>query len=794
MFKITARTVLELGSELISSDIIAFYELIKNGFDAKTTDGVEIKFSIVLRRNAYLALLARAEKAHEAKVAGKKAEAVEIIVAHALRQLTSNAAIDLLHRAQTLLQKVTTYGQIKKTLIEIYDMNSITVSDCGSGMSEDDLKKSFLVIGTPSRKKEVDAALKSGASETPYLGEKGIGRLSAMRLGDRLRVETAKVEDDTINCLDIDWSDFAEIDAMLSDIKIAPTLGSSKPNKDWSGTRIIIGNLSEDWTVERVQQMANSDFSRLTDPFLDPKKRPRVVLFWNEERISIPWMPKILLDNAHAVVDGAYEIVDGSPQLRCTVELRNLGFSHPNEVEQFLISIEDLESALIGTSAELPDTALTSIGPFAFQAYWYNRRLLSAIDGIGDLSVVREQQHRWSGILLFRDSFRVFPYGENEDDWLGLDRKALSRSGYTLNKTQFVGRVEISRVLNPSLVDQTNREGLRETPEQQVFVGIMQYVIQDLLFKSMKNVERQYKGQKIDLSDAKKEVDTLDRRAKSALSRLRKIAPPGDTAIEELQQTLFEFSEFAERARQRIDEVEQESRQLIEMAGVGLMVEVVAHELARASENALENLEALRGKNIPEEVKAKLDSLRAQMKSLGKRIRVLDPMSVSGRQRIESFDLSELIENTIDAHRAQFDRHHIHEEFIPPKNPVLVRTVKGMVVQIVENLISNSKYWLDIKAKSQTNFSPRIKITLLANPPTLIFEDNGPGIAPENSERVFRSFFSLKEKTKRRGLGLFIARECAEHMGGTLILDQKPTSNTGRLNRFILELPQSTSR
>ena len=35
MFKITARTVLELGSELISSDIIAFYELIKNGFEVR---------------------------------------------------------------------------------------------------------------------------------------------------------------------------------------------------------------------------------------------------------------------------------------------------------------------------------------------------------------------------------------------------------------------------------------------------------------------------------------------------------------------------------------------------------------------------------------------------------------------------------------------------------------------------------------------------------------------------------------------------------------------------------------
>ena len=53
MFKVTARTVLELGSELISSDPIAFYELIKNGIDAGSKNGVTIRFDIVLGRRDY---------------------------------------------------------------------------------------------------------------------------------------------------------------------------------------------------------------------------------------------------------------------------------------------------------------------------------------------------------------------------------------------------------------------------------------------------------------------------------------------------------------------------------------------------------------------------------------------------------------------------------------------------------------------------------------------------------------------------------------------------------------------
>ena len=783
MFKITARTVLELGSELISSDIIAFYELIKNGFDAGTEDGVDIRFDIVIRRNSYLELRRKA-------LAGSiKLNEIRSL---ALGALNVESSTELLDKSKTMLQQATTNQRLVEALDHIYEMSHIVVSDTGAGMSVDDLQNNFLVIGTASRKREVDKALSSGKTKTPFLGEKGIGRLSAMRLGDTLRVETAKATDSHLNCLDIDWSDFSQIDAMLADIDIQPTLGDAKQGTAWSGTRIIIGKLTEDWTSERVKRMAEYDFSRLTDPFLDPKNRPRVALYWNDDRVSIPWMQKALIQGAHVSVDGTYKIVDGKPQLSCDVEIKNLGFPHPVESDSYLISTEDLESALIGTSREIPESALSSLGPFTFQVHWYNRRLLTSMDGIGDLRAVREQQQRWSGILLYRDGFRVFPYGEDEDDWLALDRKALARTGYTLNKAQFVGKVEISRVGNTSLVDQTNREGLRETPEQQVFLGVMQYVIQDLLFKSMKNVEKQYKAQKVDLSEAKTEVANLDARAKDALTKLRKVAPKGDPSLEELQQTLFDFSEFAERARQRIEEVEQESRQMIEMAGVGLMVEVVAHELARASENALENLEALRGKNIPTEVKAKLDSLRAQMKSLGKRIRVLDPLSVSGRQRVETFDLRDLILNTLEAHEAQFERHNINLKLSISEYPVHIRSVKGMIVQILENLISNSKYWLDIDAGKQSGKKSTISISLLSSPPTIVYQDNGPGIAQENRERVFRSFFSLKEKSKRRGLGLFIARECANYVGGSLELDQNFENQNGRLNRFTLELPLNT--
>ncbi len=781
MFRISARTVLELGSELISSDIIAFYELAKNGFDARTKNGVEIRFDIVLRKNTYIHLRERIQN-KSADVAQLKSE----IVAALLPSASASAYNSL----ESLIGSARDHAKLSDALREVQaSCNTITVSDTGSGMSREDLENNFLVIGTASRKREVEAALKRGDLRSPYLGEKGIGRLSAMRLGDHLRVDTARVGDPRLNRLAIDWKRFADVDAMLDQIDVAPEDGPEKPSPTWSGTTIVIADLSEDWTESRVRRVAEYDFARLTDPFLDQKERPRIAIFWNGDRVSVPWMSHDLLAAAHARVRGDYQMKEGVPELHCTLDALDLGFKHPHETQRLVVPLADLQGAIIGKDGPIPDSALTTVGPFSFEAHWYNRRRLSGFDSTGESRTLRERQEQWSGILLFRDRFRVFPYGEDEDDWLALDRKALRRSGYTLNKTQFVGRVTIGRALNPQLVDQTNREGLRQTPEQYVLVNVMQYVVQTLLGRFLKEVERQYKAQKIDLSDAKTEIDRLEDRAKLAHRRLlRLVSAEGRDILDELNQTLLEFSEFANRARARIAQVEDESRQMVEMAGVGLMVEVVAHELARASENALKALDALHRKSVPAEIRAHIDTLRAQMKSISKRVRVLDPLSISGRQTPELFDLSDLVRETFEAHEAQFTRHHVELRLALPKHPLRVRAVKGMIVQILENLISNSIYWLDIRAEREPAFRPVISIDVDTNPPTLLFEDNGRGIAPDNNERIFKPFFSLKEKSKRRGLGLFIAREAAEHHGGSLTLDETINPETGRLHRFVLEL------
>ena len=784
MFRVSARTVLELGSELISSDGIAFYELIKNSFDAGSPSGAEIRFEIVLSRNNYVK---SRQRVVEGSINFRRAQS-EIRNA-----LDWSAPKNSAECFETAIYEAKDSDELLHALdVEYSKENRIIVSDEGTGMSKRDLIENYLVIGTASRKRAIDTALSGNATgKAPFLGEKGIGRLSAMRLGDLLAVETARTEDRVLNLLKVDWSAFSVPDTMLETIHVEPETGASKPKANWSGTRLIIEGLGANWTQRRVQHLAQFDFARLVDPFSEDKRRPRVAILWNGERVAVGHMDHALLSYAHAIVKGKYRCRDTGPKLECRLEALDLGFEHPYEMETQVDNVEDLEGSIVGTSGSLPRYALDSLGEFEFEAYWYNRQLFGAIDSIGDRKFVREHQKKWSGILLFRDGFRVMPYGDEEDDWLMLDRRAMGSSGYLLNKAQFVGRVQISRLGNPHLVDQTNREGLRDGPEKQAFIRLLQLSIQTHLREFLKDVQRRHKRQPTSPINNKIDVSKLETRAKKALQEIERIAAPHSISIvTDLRQTLFQISELYDHAQGRISEMEIENRQMLQMAGVGLMVEVVAHELARSTENVLAALAKLPREKISEQANSMLLALRAEMIAIKKRLRILDPLSVSGRQHRETFDLTEMIEGILSGHKMQFTRHEIKVQFGSSCHNTRIRAVKGMIVQILENLISNSLYWLDVRKQNEPQFCPLVTITITSDPLRILFEDNGKGIAQENREKIFRPFFSLKETTKRRGLGLYIARDCAEYNQGSLTLDDKVSPLTGRLHRFILRFPE----
>lgn len=145
-FKINAHLKDIIGKELITSDFIAIFELVKNSYDAGATR-VEIVFENIKGQN---------------------------------------------------LEK-----------------GKIYIRDNGEGMSFDDLKNKWLVVGYSEKKelemqlKDIDFRSKIG-SKRIFAGAKGIGRFSCDRLAKRLVVYTKKRTDPLINVLEIDWTRFEE--------------------------------------------------------------------------------------------------------------------------------------------------------------------------------------------------------------------------------------------------------------------------------------------------------------------------------------------------------------------------------------------------------------------------------------------------------------------------------------------------------------------------------------------------------------------------------------------------------
>src|SRR5215213_3938776 len=313
-FKVSARTVLQLGSELISSDDVALYELVKNAIDAKSKNGVEIDIHICLSYTAYSEVMRELEDDEPRELEEIK-EAIR-------SRVEPTVEPDVLKEFQNALGACKTHAQLRKRLPEIYTKaNWIEIRDTGSGMSAADIKDKYLVIGTPVRKREIDAAeaefsqkgSTANVPRTPYLGEKGVGRLSAMRLGWILHLETATAQDKMLNELDIDWRQFEDLNLEVKDIEIKPTSGPAKPGRDWSGTTVKISGLKGNWTPQRIREIATTEFAKLSDPFSFGKRRFRIAVFFNEDRIEIPRLDRAILSAAHATVTASYTVSRGTP-------------------------------------------------------------------------------------------------------------------------------------------------------------------------------------------------------------------------------------------------------------------------------------------------------------------------------------------------------------------------------------------------------------------------------------------------------------------------------------------------
>lgn len=775
-FKITARTLLELGAELISSDAIALYELIKNGVDARSPL-IKIRVQSILSHSRYQQALEYIDE--------------DVPLETLKEDISSWLEIDAPSEAKREFHSMVHSSgnnreNFRKNLVKAYcDLNYIQVEDTGEGMSLDDLENIYLTIGTRSRKQAKKYSNPDGnGSAVAYLGDKGVGRLSVMRLGDKLDVITTQNSDNYWNHLSIDWRQFShDSDLLLHEISVTPYTGERKKEKNETGTKIRITNLKSDWNRARFNELLDTEFSRMIDPFEGWRANKLLRIYYNGTQVTLTKIEERLLQEAHSIVDFKFYYDESAGEATISGEMNYR--LHANRKKPISYN----EAAILSFTNSKSLKIIKKLGSFDVKFIWFNRKYLAAVEGIGAKEDVRKLVNKWAGgLMVFRDGFRINPYGGPDDDWLHLDKRAFSRSGYKLNRNQVIGRVRLGGQ-NNFLIEQTNREGLVDNEYKFVFVSILQRILED--FKTFsQGIEDELKREQLT------SLDTLRQKALEAKSEIQKKirhlivqVPEQAGPLNQIEKLVTTLAKQIDGVEEIVDDYRDERKKFVHLASLGLMIELILHELGRASGNTLGTLESIELEKLPGKLPAVFKTLETQLKTLQKRIETLNPLSTARRQTKETFDLTEVIHQVVDARAAQAHRHKVTVEILSTNSKTWrIKAVRGMIIQIIENLLANSFYWL--KHQAIVHRDTKLKITIILNKETntISITDNGPGVEPERADEIFLPFVTSKPPGKGSGLGLYIAKELATYHKWSLDISRTPKKSRNVLDTFILDL------
>ena len=209
---------------------------------------------------------------------------------------------------------------------------------------------------------------------------------------------------------------------------------------------------------------------------------------------------------------------------------------------------------------------------------------------------------------------------------------------------------------------------------------------------------------------------------------------------------------------------------------------VVSHELRTPLTAIRGHVEALR-EGVATDEEAREASFRVIGAETDRMTRLVGDVLDLARMEAHQFALEEeevevrrLLEQAFESFGEEARRRGIEYECTIDADPV-IETDGDRVLQIVSNLLDNAFAW--------TPDGGRIDLGLTATNGTIAVSvaDSGPGIGPDERERIFRPFWS--RAGEGTGLGLPIARELAHALGGELTLE----SQVGKGSRFELRLP-----
>lgn len=449
------------------------------------------------------------------------------------------------------------------------------------------------------------------------------------------------------------------------------------------------------------------------------------------------------------------------------------------------------------------------------------------------------------GIRIYRNGFSVKPYGITDgDDWLNLGKGQTSNpSFYGLRPHNVIGFVAIDESINKELKDKTDREGIIENEYYRNFFALITEVIrrsnqemenlrrsynefrsslssENTKIKSIKDAfntitEQAEKGKRIASSYAQTQakLDSAQKQVKKALenSKTDLFEQSTDSAtiqalqdisklLEESKQVLEEAnvvlndSKYLEEAcgliQPKLELLEEQLADFSELASLGLVSEMVSHDLGGIANRLLGKSTELEQKlKQSEEISTShiyslINFIKMTVASLKSQMKHLDSSMKYTREKKETFNIGEMLkEEEIAYYQNKPNCSHIDFRCIV-ENDFAVTMNKGKFIQVMDNLINNSIYWLNVYLNK---ISDKPTISIRVDNPWVYVEDNGLGVDPTIEEGLFEPFATRKPKGEGRGLGLFIIRQLLDNVGCEVFLDPFRNEHKRRY-RFSINL------
>lgn len=734
----------------------------------------------------------------------------------------------------------------------------IIIEDNGNGMNKYIIENAFLKIASSFKNnyQKISPKYKRIAQ-----GNKGIGRLSLNKLGKYIRVATKldidffqnecdsidlykmfgtedikSLIDENINkyySFDINWEEFNNENVSIDDVNIfikqEEYNDNFKFNNESHGTKIEIFGLKniEHWDDD-VNETLKDDINQLFNPYIDRESSFLVKVkidnnpFFYNDNLDEEWLRRTAFSyskfefksdqkilyiqqnrNKHYIKAEVDRLIDKMESLDFSLDS---AIDYDKFYERYgceyaeinLNNYKKLKESISTYQCGVDKLNLYDIDKIYLPGNFNGEIFAYDFSSSKNTTEIKKDLESFIGVKLYRNNFRILPYGDDDNDWLNMN-------GYNSRVTSIIykthtttGYVKIDGIDNlDKIKEMTNRQGIQLDSFGSNFISIMKNIV----YRVIANMEKRFNdnisypkqkvlknldhGEKIEISginfiknyDPQIESDNNINRLEELIESNAQLHGLIDV-INAVKKSNYDIKSYYSKRENLINEKYKYLDELNPILGSAIISQSLAHEIKRLTRQ-IETLTKSIRKLCDNKINDKLDLIVNNCYFLSRYASILDINSRARQRKYENFSVKKYIESLyID--NPIF--HHNGHDFICriTGRDFQIRGIKSNIKIVTENIIFNSLYWLDYFDIN----NPTITIELDSDSKKLIMYDNGKGVDGAISSRIFEPFIS--NKNEGRGMGLYIATQLLSDFGAIIYLDDE-INEYGNKYKFVIE-------